>query len=66
LTPNGKIDRKALPEPDGDAFARQVYEEPQGKIESAVAQIWSELLNINRVSRNDNFFVLGGHSLLAV
>ncbi|KAG0205323.1 hypothetical protein BGX31_003003, partial [Mortierella sp. GBA43] len=66
LTSNGKIDRKALPEPDRDAFDRQVYEEPQGLMETTVAQIWSELLNVDRVSRNDNFFALGGHSLLAV
>ncbi|KAG0205457.1 hypothetical protein BGX31_002985, partial [Mortierella sp. GBA43] len=66
LTSNGKIDRKALPDPDGDAFARHVYEEPQGMIETTVAQIWSELLNVDKVSRNDNFFALGGHSLLAV
>ncbi|KAG0196910.1 hypothetical protein BGX31_005120, partial [Mortierella sp. GBA43] len=66
LTSNGKINRKALPAPDGDSFVRQVYEEPQGEIETIVAQIWSELLNIDRVSRNDNFFALGGHSLLAV
>ncbi|KAG0204092.1 hypothetical protein BGX31_003260, partial [Mortierella sp. GBA43] len=66
LTSNGKIDRKALPAPDGDAFARQAYEAPQGEIEIAVAQIWSELLNMERVGRNDNFFALGGHSLLAV
>ncbi|KAF9995732.1 hypothetical protein BGZ65_008620, partial [Modicella reniformis] len=66
LTSNGKIDRKALPAPDSDAFARQDYEEPQGVIENRIAQIWSELLHIDRVSRNDNFFALGGHSLLAV
>ncbi|KAG0207382.1 hypothetical protein BGX31_002567, partial [Mortierella sp. GBA43] len=66
LTSNGKIDRRTLPAPDGDALARQAYEEPQEKIEIAVAQIWSGLLSIERVSRNDNFFALGGHSLLAV
>ncbi|KAG0003104.1 hypothetical protein BGZ65_002028, partial [Modicella reniformis] len=66
LSSNGKLDRKALPAPDSDAFARQEYEEPQGEIETAVAHIWSELLHLDRVSRNDNFFALGGHSLLAV
>jgi len=66
LSANGKLDRKALPVPDSDAFARQVYEEPQGKVETAVAQIWAEVLNLDRVSRSDNFFALGGHSLLAV
>ncbi|KAG0001634.1 hypothetical protein BGZ65_003322, partial [Modicella reniformis] len=66
LTLNGKIDRKALPAPDLDAFARQDYEEPHGEIEITIAQMWSELLHVDRVSRNDNFFSLGGHSLLAV
>ncbi|KAF9962702.1 hypothetical protein BGZ65_008418 [Modicella reniformis] len=66
LTPNEKLDRKALPAPGGNAFVRQAYEAPHGEIESAVAQIWTELLNLDRVSRNDNFFALGGHSLLAV
>ena len=66
LTPNGKLDRQALPMPDDDAFARQVYEAPQGRIEMALAAIWTELLGVERVSRHDNFFALGGHSLLAV
>ncbi|KAF9997036.1 hypothetical protein BGZ65_007383, partial [Modicella reniformis] len=66
LTSNGKLDRKALPAPDSDAFARQTYEEPQGEIEITIAQIWSELLHVDRVGRNDNFFALGGHSLLAM
>ncbi|KAG0016980.1 hypothetical protein BGZ80_008719 [Entomortierella chlamydospora] len=66
LTPNGKLDRRALPTPDEDAFARQTYEEPQGEIEIALARIWTELLHLDRVSRHDNFFMLGGHSLLAV
>ncbi|KMJ43864.1 hypothetical protein AB204_17330 [Xenorhabdus khoisanae] len=66
LTPNGKLDRRALPEPDQHAFARQVYEAPQGEIENLLATIWSELLEIEQISRHDSFFALGGHSLLAV
>src|SRR5215472_8606316 len=66
LTANGKLDRKALPAPDSDAFARQVYEAPQGEMETAVAAIWAEVLKLERVGRRDNFFELGGHSLLAV
>ncbi|MFJ7794154.1 amino acid adenylation domain-containing protein [Pseudomonas sp. NPDC096950] len=66
LTANGKLDRRALPRPDGDAFAREAYEAPLGEIEAALAAIWSELLGIERVSRHDNFFALGGHSLMAV
>ncbi|WP_190285780.1 non-ribosomal peptide synthetase [Montanilutibacter psychrotolerans] len=66
LTPNGKLDRKALPAPDGAAFAQRVYEAPQGEVETTLAQIWSELLRVEKVGRHDNFFELGGHSLLAV
>ena len=66
LTPNGKLDRKALPAPDDEAFARHSYEPPQGEVETVLAQLWSELLGIERIGRHDNFFELGGHSLLAV
>ncbi|XP_031638912.1 uncharacterized protein LOC116351024, partial [Contarinia nasturtii] len=66
LTPNGKLDRRALPAPDGEAFARQLYEEPRGEMEEKLAEIWSELLGIERISRHDNFFALGGHSLLII
>ncbi|MBS9426295.1 amino acid adenylation domain-containing protein, partial [Photorhabdus caribbeanensis] len=66
LTPNGKLDRRALPVPGEEAFARQVYEAPQGETEILLAAIWSELLGIEQVSRHDSFFALGGHSLLAV
>ncbi|MCG1048623.1 non-ribosomal peptide synthetase [Mycetohabitans sp. B6] len=66
LTPNGKLDRRALPMPNEDAFAHQAYEAPQGKVETALAAIWAELLGVERVSRHDSFFALGGHSLLAV
>jgi arthrofactin-type cyclic lipopeptide synthetase B len=66
LTPNGKLDRNALPEPEGDAFAQRQYEAPEGEMEAALAQIWSDLLKVEKVGRQDNFFDLGGHSLLAV
>ncbi|WP_186083746.1 non-ribosomal peptide synthetase, partial [Burkholderia gladioli] len=66
LTPNGKVDRRALPAPDSSALARQAYEAPQGEIECALAEIWTELLGVERISRHDSFFALGGHSLLAV
>ncbi|KAF8947716.1 hypothetical protein BGZ46_005491, partial [Entomortierella lignicola] len=66
LTPNGKLDRKALPEPDSSAFISQEYEAPRDGIESTLADIWADLLKVDRVGRNDNFFMLGGHSLLAV
>ncbi|RQS02351.1 amino acid adenylation domain-containing protein, partial [Burkholderia sp. Bp9002] len=66
LTANGKLDRRALPEPDDDAFAQTQYEAPQGEIENTLAALWAELLGIERIGRHDNFFALGGHSLLAV
>ncbi len=66
LTANGKLDRKALPAPEAEAYAHEDYEEPRGEVEVAVAQIWRQLLRVDRVGRKDNFFELGGHSLLAV
>ncbi len=66
LTSSGKLDRKALPAPDGDAYGTRTDEPPQGEVETLIARIWSELLGIERVGRHDNFFQLGGHSLLAV
>ncbi|MCG1040188.1 amino acid adenylation domain-containing protein, partial [Mycetohabitans sp. B7] len=66
LTPNGKLDRRALPEPDDAALAHQAYEAPQGELETTLAAIWAELLGVERVGRHDSFFVLGGHSLLAM
>ncbi|KAG0201281.1 hypothetical protein BGX28_005833, partial [Mortierella sp. GBA30] len=66
LNPNGKLDRRALPDPSDDDFAREAFEEPQGELETALASIWADLLHLERVSRNDSFFALGGHSLLAI
>ena len=66
LTPNGKLDRKGLPAPEGDAFELRRYEPPRGETEEVLARIWAELLKLERVGRYDNFFELGGHSLLAV
>ena len=64
LTSNGKLDRRALPAPDGTAYAASGYEAPVGEIETMLAEIWADLLNIERISRHDNFFALGGYSLL--
>ncbi|MGN6152064.1 MAG: amino acid adenylation domain-containing protein, partial [Lysobacteraceae bacterium] len=65
LTANGKLDRNALPMPDGDALDRPDYEAPHTADEVAMAELWQELLGVARVGRHDNFFELGGHSLLA-
>ncbi|WP_165494409.1 non-ribosomal peptide synthetase [Azotobacter chroococcum] len=64
LNPNGKVDRKALPEPE--LASERDYEAPQGEIEERLAGIWAEVLGVERVGRHDNFFELGGHSLLAL
>ena len=66
LTPNGKLDRKALPAPDADAYSKRIYEAPQGEIETRLAEIWAEVLKQDKIGRHDNFFELGGHSLLAI
>ncbi len=67
ITSNGKVDRRALPEPENirpelDA----TYEAPRTPVEKVLADIWAEVLGVKRVGINDNFFELGGHSILAV
>jgi amino acid adenylation domain-containing protein/non-ribosomal peptide synthase protein (TIGR01720 family) len=64
LNANGKVDRKALPEP-GFAAA-QDYEAPQGEVEQALAQVWAQVLGLPQVGRHDNFFELGGDSILSL
>ncbi|MGH7826173.1 MAG: amino acid adenylation domain-containing protein, partial [Candidatus Binatia bacterium] len=66
LTPNGKIDRNALPPPDGERpLLDRGFVEPRTEIEELVAQIWREVLELDKIGIHDNFFELGGHSLLA-
>ncbi|TLP52939.1 MULTISPECIES: non-ribosomal peptide synthetase, partial [Pseudomonas] len=64
LTPNGKLDRNALPNPDLDGL-QQAYRAPQSALEQQVAQAWQQVLGVARIGLDDNFFELGGHSLLA-
>ncbi|HGM6657661.1 TPA: amino acid adenylation domain-containing protein, partial [Serratia marcescens] len=66
LTGNGKLDKRALPVPQVDAYVREAYAPPQGEAENLLAAIWRELLGVERVGRYDHFFELGGHSLMAV
>ncbi|MBQ1075158.1 amino acid adenylation domain-containing protein [Micromonospora sp. C31] len=67
LTANGKLDRAALPTPDGPRpGADRRYLPPATDTERVVAGIWAELLGVERIGRNDNFFTLGGHSMLAI
>ncbi|MDU9390191.1 non-ribosomal peptide synthetase [Pseudomonas sp. zfem002] len=65
LTPNGKLDRKALPKPDA-SLAQGDYQAPRTEQERRLAAIWSEVLGVERVGLRDNFFALGGHSLLVI
>ncbi|MFN8596436.1 MAG: amino acid adenylation domain-containing protein [Anaerolineae bacterium] len=64
VTPNGKVDRRALPEPDWSATVSE-YAAPRTPVEEIIAGIWSQVLNNKRIGLHDNFFDLGGHSLLA-
>ncbi|PRA25946.1 non-ribosomal peptide synthetase [Pseudomonas poae] len=66
LNPAGKLDRKALPEPGLDAVVSRAYQAPVGEVETLMAEIWAQVLKLERVGRHDHFFELGGHSLLAV
>lgn len=66
VTPNGKLDRSALPLPDTAVVPERADQAPQGKLEQQLARIFAELLQRESVGRDDNFFDLGGHSLLAV
>ncbi|CAG1019157.1 partial arthrofactin-type cyclic lipopeptide synthetase C, partial [Burkholderiaceae bacterium] len=66
LTANGKLDRAALPAPDATSFGHAGFEAPEGEVETRLARIWSEVLQVERIGRHDDFFQLGGHSLLAV
>ncbi|WP_050527543.1 MupA/Atu3671 family FMN-dependent luciferase-like monooxygenase [Pseudorhodobacter aquimaris] len=65
LTPNRKVDRKALPAPLSAAPKVAAYVAPLGVAE-ALAAVWSNVLGVSKVGAKDNFFALGGHSLLAV
>ncbi|MEM9292993.1 MAG: amino acid adenylation domain-containing protein [Acidobacteriota bacterium] len=65
LNRNGKVDRKALPEPEAAASDDDRFLEPRSDVEAAVAQIYAEVVEVERVGALDHFFHLGGHSLLA-
>jgi non-ribosomal peptide synthase protein (TIGR01720 family) len=65
LTANGKVDRRALPAPE-QSRGELEYEAPRNEVEAQLAQIWSEVLKVERVGINDNFFELGGDSILSI
>jgi acyl carrier protein len=64
-TPSGKVDRLALPDPKTIGESTVDYIAPRTPVESAVAEIWSRVLGIEKIGMEDDFFTLGGHSLLA-
>ncbi|MEH2128461.1 non-ribosomal peptide synthetase [Nostoc sp.] len=67
LTPNGKVNYSALSESNGDRLElAATYEPPQNEVEQAIANIWQQMLNVEKVGIYDNFFDIGGHSLLLV
>ncbi|HEX3758873.1 MAG TPA: amino acid adenylation domain-containing protein, partial [Kofleriaceae bacterium] len=66
VTASGKLDRVALPAPDAAAYPHRAYEPPRDDRERQLAEIWAELLRVERIGRHDRFFELGGHSLLAI
>lgn len=65
LTPNGKIDRRALPTPDITPMTNENYVPPRNPVEEILAEMWANILRLDQVGVEDNFFDLGGHSLLA-
>ena len=64
LTSNGKTDRKALPDVNGDDLIRREYVAPRNPLEEEIATIWKEILSLETIGITDNFFELGGHSLI--
>ncbi|MFE0799706.1 amino acid adenylation domain-containing protein, partial [Streptomyces sp. NPDC058834] len=66
LTTNGKLDRRALPAPGQDAVGATAYVAPRTVVEERIAEVWQDVLGLDRVSVEDGFFELGGHSIRAV
>ncbi|MDT0125669.1 non-ribosomal peptide synthase/polyketide synthase [Paenibacillus sp. RRE4] len=66
LTPNGKVDRKALPVPEGSVRAEVAYTAPRTAAEQALALVWQSVLGVDQVGTKDNFFALGGDSIKAL
>ncbi|MDF0731695.1 amino acid adenylation domain-containing protein, partial [Pseudomonas entomophila] len=65
LSPNGKLERKALPKPDA-SHAQKAYVAPRSALEQRIAAIWQDVLKLDRVGLNDNFFELGGDSIISI
>jgi acyl carrier protein len=66
-TPNGKIDRKSLPEPGAvEMDATDQYVAPENDMQKKIQSIWTDLLGVKKIGVQDDFFELGGHSLLMI
>jgi amino acid adenylation domain-containing protein/non-ribosomal peptide synthase protein (TIGR01720 family) len=65
LTSNGKLDRKALPAPDADQ-QRQAYVAPRSELERQIAEVWADVLKVEKVGLEENFFELGGDSIISI
>jgi amino acid adenylation domain-containing protein len=66
LTANGKLDRQALPLPESEAYAAGEYQAPSNKTETVLAKIWADVLQLEKVGVNDNFFAIGGDSIRCI
>jgi acyl carrier protein len=67
LTPNGKVDHKALPDPQNqETQNRHEYVAPRDETETILCKLWGEILKLDRLGIDDDFFAIGGHSLLAM
>lgn len=66
LTPNGKIDRKKLPDPKGRSNMGTEYAAPRNQKDGIIQKVWQEILGINKIGIDDNFFMLGGNSIKAI
>ncbi|MFD0201926.1 MULTISPECIES: non-ribosomal peptide synthetase [Saccharothrix] len=66
ISPNGKVDRAGLPDPDFGALVGDEYVAPEGPVEEALAAVWADVLGVPKVGARDNFFTLGGDSILSM
>ncbi|HET7624546.1 MAG TPA: amino acid adenylation domain-containing protein [Verrucomicrobiae bacterium] len=66
MTPNGKVNRNALPKPETPGFPAQKFVEPRTPLEKSLVEIWRDVLQSKQIGIEDNFFEIGGHSLLAM
>ena len=66
LTPNGKINRAALPSPNIQGLSSKNFVPPRNPVEEKLAELWMQILGVNRIGINDNFFELGGDPILSM